>query len=368
MSKKNNLKKPVVDKKTDEDFLEEESNKKSIIIIIIAIIAVIGLILCSVFLFNTEEEPNGDGEEVDIKLPLEEEEEPAPEEKGKTSVVKKVTSETVAEATKYKVIYLDKDANQIGEEQTVLKLEDRVEEEYPIIRGYRFNKWIEVYDEEEKVYYFVASYRKNVERIPAEEEKYLTEDKTEVEGSYDVEVTEVDIANAIDPSLGETPLTSPTYNVEITGSVEELEPEDIEDELSIDENEYAHIIALRFNAPENITKDQIEKMQISVRPTDPADSLESGQVHYNGEDTTKTGRELLDSTDEEYENNEFYFYYYQEVDTAKKTTVEVYWGNDEEAREATTTDPAILPRDEYIEVYNIDATDAVLDEETEILE
>ena len=347
MSKKNKnkeFKKTVV----EDNFVEEEDNKKSIILILIAIVAVLGLIFASIFLFNTEEteKPNDEGERVEVKLPVEETVE---EEK-----------EELAIAKKYKVIYTDEDGKQLGKTQEVLDLEDRVNEKAPKVEGKRFVEWL--MEEIDEVYYCTPIYVSNVERIPLEEEPYLDEEDGETERTYNVEITEVlmpgDEVEVEDE--GVIAITNPTYEVEITGEVEELEPTEIAEELTIDE-EYNHIVGLKFNAPEDITKENIDNMTIEVFGTNAL--LTDGQYHFNGEDPTKTGRDLLDSTDEEYESGIFYFYYYQEADTKTNTTLEVYWGNDPEADANALPDP-VLPKDEYVEVYNVNLDNVELETES----
>ena len=59
-------------------------------------------------------------------------------------------------------------------------------------------------------------------------------------------------------------------------------------------------------------------MSINVYATNEDETLDEDQYSYNGEDKTKTGRDLLDSTDEEYESGIYYFNYYQETDTKTK--------------------------------------------------
>lgn len=353
--KKTNFKKPISSK--EEKFIEEEDNKKSIILIIVAIIAVLGLIFASIFLFNEKDKKDNDDTKVDIKIPEDEEDE--------TEEVEKVTSKTVAKVEAYKVIYLDRDAKQIGETQEVLKLEDRVDEDAPIVLGYRFQEWVEYYDSTEDIYYYIPVYRQNVERIPVTEEPYLDEEDSVSEDTYKAAITKVEEPNGTITNYAEdgtkttetaeegTEVESPTYTVEVTGEVEELSNEEIDDQVSIDE-QYNHIIALRFNAPEGTTKENIDKMTIKVSATNPEETLETDQYYYNGEDSSLTGRELLDSTDEEYENGEFYFYYYQEVDTQTNATVEVYWGNDPE--EDLTATPPVESKPEYTEVYNVDVS------------
>ena len=98
-------------------------------------------------------------------------------------------------------------------------------------------------------------------------------------------------------------------------------------------------------------------MKVTVHTTNPNETISEDQYSYNGEDSTKSGRELLDSTDEEYENGLFYFDYYQETDTGTNTTIEVYWGNDPDANETTE------PKDEYVEVYNINLDNVENEEE-----
>ncbi len=339
---KKEFKKPISSK--EDDFIEEEDNRKSIILIIIAIIAVLGLIFASIFLFNEKAENNGkeDDNKIDVKIPEEEEEE--------EESAEKVTSKTVATSEVLKVAYLDGDGNQIGKTQEVLKLSDRVDESAPKVAGYRFREWLEYYDKEENIYYYIPIYRQNVERIPAEEELYLDEEKSNDADTYTVEVT-----------LSENQTESPTYDVKITGEVEELESDEIADNISIAE-QYNHIIALRFNAPEGITPENIAKMKIKVYATDESETLEEDQYYYKGEDPLLEGRDLLDSTDEEYANGEYYFYYYQEVDSQTNATVEVYWGNDPE-EDSSETPPY---KAEYIEVYNIDVSEVELENEVPV--
>lgn len=348
----------------EEKFIDEENDKKSIILILIAIVAVLGLIIASIFIYDKKDDEDIDdkgGQKIEIKVPSVVESE---EDESKVAVVKK-----------YVVKYLDADGNQIGKTQKVLDLEDRVNERPPKIDGKRFREWRVEYDTSKKIYYYIATYIDNVERVPKEEEQYLKNEDT-----YKTTITKVD-PNEVATLIGEIEeemITNPTYYVEVNGEVEENNLTDINatisennpgEELTIEE-EYAHIIALRFNAPEGVTKEDIEKMLVSIYKEDGETALEEGKYHYNGEELNeegnkKTGRDLLDSTDEEYENNIFYFNYYQEVDTKENTVVEVYWGNDAEAdSEAMPT--SIPPRDEYVEVYTIDVQNVTTEEVEEI--
>lgn len=338
---KKDFKKPIV-KEENEDFLEEENEKKSIALILIAIAVVLGLIFVSFFIFK-DKTPQDDKKGDETKTPEVVE---TPEEE---------TDEVVASVVKravHTIIYLDENGDPIGKTQKVYDLDDRINEKAPLKEGFRFSEWIIKYNKQDKVYYCIPIYVQNVERIPLAEEPYLDEEKAEEENSYVAAISEVKM-----PSEG-GPVTKPTYEVEITGEVEELDPSRISNELTID-SAYKHLIALRFNAPENVTKESIKNMSIKVSTTNPNDTIDDDQYHYNGENPAKTGRELLDSTDEEYGNDIFYFYYYQEVDTQTNTTIEVYWGNDPSADPVST--PPVEPQDEYIEVYNINVENVVLE-------
>ncbi len=311
------------------DNIKEEDGKKGIIIILVAIVAVIGLIALTAHLSKGTEKldkPKSDN----IKTETKKDEDLS--EKSSNSNVVSVTSKV------YVVKYLDIDGEQIGKTQRLTSLDDRVNEKAPRIDGMRFVEWVKEYDENEDVYYFVASYRENVEAIT--EDIKVTHKSTP---TYTSSVTPV--------SNEEN--TKPTYDVNIEGEVPETE---LSDEVSISE-EYIHILVLRFYAPEDVTKEQIENMKVTVHTTNPNETISEDQYSYNGEDTTKTGRELLDSTDEEYENGVFYFDYYQETDTGTNTTIEVYWGNDPDANETTE------PKDEYVEVYNINLDNVENEEE-----
>lgn len=359
--KKKEFKKPISLK--EEKFIDEdEDNKKSIILIIVAIIAVLGLIFASVFLFN--DKGKTDDDKIDVVVPDEKDDE--------EDVVEKVTSKTVAEVETYTVIYLDRNAGQIGETQEVVNLEDRVDEDAPSYPGYRFQEWIEYYDASSNIYYYVPIYRQNVERIDASEEPYLDEEDSNMEDSYQVAIVKAESPDGTVVTYNEDEtfdvteaeeddvVVSPTYTVAVTGTVEELEADEIDEQVSID-SQYNHIIALRFNAPEGTTKESAANMAIKVYATSQNDSLGEEQYYYKGEDSSLSGTQLLDSTEEEMNNGEFYFYYYQEVDTNINSTVEVYWGNDPEADPAGT--PVVNPKPEYKEIYNIDVSSVELESE-----
>lgn len=345
-----------------EESIVEESNNKSIIITLVAIFVVLGLILGYTIATNNKEklEPGEEDVEIIDDGPTEYLEEVSLEE---TPVVKKVTSTIASAIETYDVVYLDHDLNQIGETQKVTKAEERVDEQAPKLSGHRFSKWAEVYDENTKTYYYVAVYVKNVERIPAAEEPYLNERKAETEETYTVEIEEVvpeenndKEENLEDPIETEENINSeeemgPTYDVTISGEIEYLEEDDVEEEVTIDTEEFSHIIALKFNAPENVTKENIDNMWIKLNPTHKEETIEEDQYSYKGEDELLSGKELLDSSEEEYENDNFYFYYYQEADTQTEVTIEVYWGNDPEENEEAC--PPVGPSSEYIETYNI---------------
>lgn len=345
--------------KDSNDFIDEESDKKSIILILIAIVAVLGLILLSIFLFDDKQEGNEGTDEPDVIVPIVDHTEEDEEEK---------TSKKVAVVKKYTVKYLDVDGNQIGKTQKVLDLEDRVNEKPPRIECKRFREWRVEYDKAKEIFYYIATYVDNVERVPEEEEPYLNPNSNYVTTISKVETEEV-IPRDLEV-LNQEPVEDviePTYLVEVNGEVSETDLAVVNEEISevnedevitIDE-EYSEIIALRFNAPEDVTKEDIEQMYINVYE-ESGELLSDDKYHHNGEEWSdetktikKTGRQLLDSTDEEYENNIFYFNYYQEVDDKENTLVEVYWGNDPDADPEAIPTP-IPPKDEYVEVYEID--------------
>ena len=303
--------------KKDEEIIIEENNTKSIVAILIGIVIVLGLIFLTIFLSKDDEEVKLDDVIKDTKIDIVE----------KIDSEEENTSNVVAlSSKKYTVVFLDVDGNQIGKTQKVLSLKDVKNEKAPKINGMRFTEWVKEYSEEDDTYYFIASYRQNVEKIEEKEEKHIKyKSKSPLcAASQFREENDVIIE-------GEIPLV-----------------EETDEEVTIS-NEYEHILALRVNAPEDITKENIENMTIEVRPENEQDALSEDQYSYNGEDKNKSGRDLLDSTDEEYENNIFYFYYYQETDTKTNTTLEVYWGNDEEANK----DESKEVEDKYIETYNI---------------
>lgn len=317
-----------------EQEIGKEDNKKAIIILSIAIVVVLGLIILTAALSKTEEEKKlDDNNGTPVKIDLKDKD--LSTETKETSNVKQVSSKI------YVVKYLDIDGEQLGKTQRVSSLEDRVNEKAPRIDGMRFVEWVKKYNENEDVYYFIASYRQNVEAVT--EEIKVEHKKTP---TYTAIVTPVETEET----------TKPTYDVDVEGEVPEVE--EIPEDVSISE-EYAHILVLRFYAPEDVTKEQIENMKVTVRATNPNETINEDQYSYNGEDTNKSGRDLLDSTDEEYENGVFYFDYYQETDTGTNATVEVYWGNDLDANETTE------PKDEYIEVYNINIDNVTNSQETE---
>lgn len=348
--KKKEFKKPIV---KEESFIEENNDKKSIILIIIAIIAVVGLILASFFLFEEEkpfdEKPN---EDVKIKEPVVDE---------NTNI-----NELAVATQRYFVKYVDINGEQLGKIQKLLDLDDRVNERAPKIEGKRFREWIIEYNKKEKVYYCYPIYVDNVERIPLEEELYLDEEKGLLENTYQVALSMLSEEERV-----KLDISNPFYNVDIYGEVEEINFEERNEELTISE-EYSHIIGLRFNAPEGTTKEDIESMYVYAILHDEGFVNSSDRLHFNGEVYSdnegnivqKTGRDLLDSTDEEYENDIFYFNYYQEVDTATDSTVVVYWGNDPE--ENINADSPVYPKDEYVEVYEINVEEVELEHAAEL--
>lgn len=316
--------------KKKEEIIEED-NKKGIIIILIAIVVVLGLIILTAVLSKeTELSEKPDDQGTPVKIELKDED--------LSNTPKKTNVVSVANKT-YVVKYLDIDGEQLGKTQRLSSLNDRVNEKAPRIDGMRFVEWTQKYDENEDVYYYIASYRQNVEAVT--EDVKVTHKKAP---TYIATVTPVENEET----------EKPTYDVDIEGEVPEVE--EIPEEISISE-EYARILVLRFYAPEDVTKEQIENMKVTVHATNPNETINEDQYSYNGEDTTKSGRELLDSTDEEYESGLFYFDYYQETDTKTDTTVEVYWGNDPDANETTE------PKDEYVEVYNINLDNVEVNEE-----
>ena len=301
--------------------IKDEDGKKGIIIILIAIAVVIGLIALTAHLSKTDEQKDTI-KKGDTKTEIKKD-----EDLSKTETTSNVVSVSNKE---YVIRYLDIDGNQLGKTQKVSSLDDRVNEKAPKIDGMRFVEWVEEYSEEDNVYYYVAFYRENVELIEEDQNKVV----------YKTAASHY--SNVIPVEEKET--ENPTYDVEVGGEIPEYD--EISEDITISE-EYIHILALRFYAPEDVTKEDIENMIIRVYATNSDETISEDQYSYNGEDQTKTGRELLSSTDEEYENGIFYFDYYQETDTKTNTTIEVYWGNDPDANEATE------PKEEYIEVYNI---------------
>lgn len=314
-----------------EQEIGKEDNKKAIIILSIAIVVVLGLIILTALL-SKEEKKLDDNAGTPVKIDLKDKD--LSTEPKETSNVKQVSSKI------YVVKYLDIDGEQLGKTQRLSSLDDRVNEKAPRIDGMRFVEWVKKYNENEDVYYFIASYRQNVEAVT--EEVKVTHKQTP---TYTATVTPVE----------DEEVEKPTYDVDIEGEVPETE---LGEDVSISE-EYTHILVLRFYAPEDVTKEQIENMKVTVHATNPNETINEDQYSYNGEDGTKTGRDLLDSTDEEYENGVFYFDYYQETDTGTNTTIEVYWGNDPDANETTE------PKDEYIEIYNVNLDSVTNSQETE---
>ena len=309
-------------KKNDKKEKIGEDNKTAIAILSIAIVAVLGLIFLTAWLSKEDIEKELDKKDEPTKVELKDKD-LSNATSTKDSDVEKLSSKV------YVVKYLDVEGEQLGKTQRLTSIDDRVNEKAPKIDGKRFAEWVQKYDENEDIYYFIASYRDNVEVVT--EETKVTYSKT---ASHTSTVTPVEDSES----------DKPTYDVEIEGEVPEVE--EIPEDISISE-EYQRILVLRFYAPEDVTKEQIENMKVTVHATNSDEVINEDQYSFNGEDSSKTGRELLDSTDEEYENGIFYFDYYQETDTQTNTTVEVYWGNDPDANETTE------PKDEYVEVYNI---------------
>ena len=320
--------------KKETEIIEEDA-KKGIIIIVAAIAVVIGLIVLTAHLSSnafSEEKPTDDNK-VETKK-----DENISENKGTTN------SNVISTSTKtYVVRYLDIDGGQLGKTQRLNSLEDRINEKAPKIDGMRFVEWMHKYDQNEDIHYYIASYRENVE-VVTEDVKVIYKNTPSV-------------TSTVVPVESET--ENPTYEVIIEGEIPEVD--EIEEDVTISE-EYEHILALRFYAPEDVTEEDIENMSINVYATNEDETLDEDQYSYNGEDKTKTGRDLLDSTDEEYANGIFYFNYYQETDTKTNATIEVYWGNDHDANETTP------PKDEYVEVYNVIVDNKKEDEEEQELE
>ena len=257
--------------KVDSDFIEEESNGKFILFIVLSILVVLALIIGSVYYFNrdTEEPEKENNNPVDIieNPDLEEdenEETETEEDEESTPVFDEIIAdnqttegdveeekpsegeETPVEIT-YTVKYLNSSNEQIGEVQVVKDLADVIEPAVPEKTGYK-GTWTGKCDTETNVCTYTPKYEKIIVTIAQE-------------------------AN---------------YNVTLNGSVIEAKGLVIENGTR-DENGNRSYIEIKFIAPDEITKEMVEKMKLTIT----TEGVDGG--------ITENGITILDSTEEEIE-------------------------------------------------------------------
>ena len=295
-----NEKKPTI----DNDFVDEESNGKFILFIVLSILVVLGLIIGSVYYFNrdTEEPKEENNNPVEIietpDLDEEEQTEPIEEEEEETYPVFEETVadnkpvqekpvETPAEEPveiTYTIKFVNELNEQIGEIQQVTDLKDVIEPIVPEKVGYK-GTWVSMCDNETNVCIYSPKYEKII-------------------------VTMAEEAN---------------YDIDLNGNVIEATGLVIENgrpETDFAETGFRSYIKIKFIAPDDITKEMIEKMTLSVT----TEGVEGA--------VTENGIAVLDSTQEEIENGEFYFNYTVAVDEKNQSLPEftIDWGNGTETK------------------------------------
>ena len=291
--------------KVDSDFIEEESNGKFILFIVLSILVVLALIIGSVYYFNrdTEEPEKENNNPVDIienpDLEEDENEETENEEDEESTpvfdeiIADNQTTEGDVEEEKpsegeeapveitYTVKYLNSSNEQIGEVQVVKDLADVIEPAVPEKTGYK-GTWTGKCDTETNVCTYTPKYEKIIVTIAQE-------------------------AN---------------YNVTLNGSVIEAKGLVIENGTR-DENGNRSYIEVKFIAPDEITKEMVEKMKLTIT----TEGVDGG--------ITENGITILDSTEEEIEEGIFYFNYTVAVDNTEDLVlpeITVDWGNGVESK------------------------------------
>lgn len=291
--------------KVDSDFIEEESNGKFILFIVLSILVVLALIIGSVYYFNrdTEEPEKENNNPVDIienpdleedeneETEIEEDEESTPvfdeiiadnqTTEGDVEEEKPSEGEEAPVEITYTVKYLNSSNEQIGEVQVVKDLADVIEPAVPEKTGYK-GTWTGKCDTETNVCTYTPKYEKIIVTIAQE-------------------------AN---------------YNVTLNGSVIEAKGLVIENGTR-DENGNRSYIEIKFIAPDEITKEMVEKMKLTIT----TEGVDGG--------ITENGITILDSTEEEIEKGIFYFNYTVAVDNTEDLVlpeITVDWGNGVESK------------------------------------
>lgn len=291
--------------KVDSDFIEEESNGKFILFIVLSILVVLALIIGSVYYFNrdTEEPEKENNNPVDIienpdleedeneETEIEEDEESTPvfdeiiadnqTTEGDVEEEKPSEGEEAPVEITYTVKYLNSSNEQIGEVQVVKDLADVIEPAVPEKTGYK-GTWTGKCDTETNVCTYTPKYEKIIVTIAQE-------------------------AN---------------YNVTLNGSVIEAKGLVIENGTR-DENGNRSYIEIKFIAPDEITKEMVEKMKLTIT----TEGVDGG--------ITENGITILDSTEEEIEEGIFYFNYTVAVDNTEDLVlpeITVDWGNGVESK------------------------------------
>ena len=294
--------------KVDSDFIEEENNGKFILFIVLSILVVLALIIGSVYYFNrnTEEPEKENNNPVDIieNPNLEEDENEATEDKENeesTPVFDEIIAdnqtnedkeeekpnegdETPIEIT-YTVKYLNSLNEQIGEVQVVKDLADVIEPSVPEKTGYK-GTWTGMCDNETNTCIYTPKYEKIIVT--------MSEDST--------------------------------YNINLNGNV--IEATGLVIESGKPENEfldtgYRSYIKIKFIAPDEITKEMVEKMKLTIT----TEGIEGA--------ITENGITILDSTEEEIEEGIFYFNYTVAVDNTEDLVlpeITIDWGNGVESK------------------------------------
>lgn len=295
--------------KVDSDFIEEENNGKFILFIVLSILVVLALIIGSVYYFNrdTEEPEKENNNPVDIienpDLEEDENEETENEEdEESTPVFDEIIAdnqttegdveeekpsegeETPVEIT-YTVKYLNSSNEQIGEVQVVKDLADVIEPAVPEKTGYK-GTWTGKCDNETNVCTYTPKYEKIIVT--------MSEDST--------------------------------YNINLNGNV--IEATGLVIESGKPENEfldtgYRSYIKIKFIAPDEITKEMVEKMKLTIT----TEGIEGA--------ITENGITILDSTEEEIEEGIFYFNYTVAVDNTEDLVlpeITIDWGNGVESK------------------------------------
>lgn len=311
-------------REVDNDFIDEESNGKFILFIVLSILVVLGLIIGSVYYFNRDvEEKPSETEKNPVEIienpDLEEDkenEEQEPEEEETYPVfddtVANVDDEEdepeINEPTEepeekiiYTIMFFDEKDNQIGETQKVEDLSNIVTPEVPVVEGYE-GEWVSECDENN-----VCRYKPKYKKI---------------------------LVAAVEDA---------TYDINLNGSVIEVSGTVIESgraEADFAESGYRSYVKVKFIAPENVTKEMLETMSLSIK----VEGVDGG--------INENGIGILDSTPEEIENGVYYFYYTIAIDEVPELAlpeITVNWGNgNDNAYTIDTENVEITSYSEYI--------------------